>query len=91
MAHDCSGIRSSKARSAISASRSMTRSAFPSRSSCELIKEVAAPAETGRDPSQRQASAHSPTAVTAAKTCHSASRPQTAGRVVLGHFDLPRL
>ena len=32
-----SGIRSSKAPSAISASRSMTRSAFPSRSSCELI------------------------------------------------------
>ena len=40
--HCSSGTRSSKARFAISASRSMTRSASPSRSSCELRQNVAA-------------------------------------------------
>ena len=45
---NCSlGTRSSKARSAISASRSMTRSTSRSRSNCELITGVAARARYG--------------------------------------------
>jgi hypothetical protein len=46
----CSATQSSKARCAISASRSMTRSAFPSKSSCELRQKDRSPARRGCDP-----------------------------------------
>jgi len=54
---------------------------LPAQAHRTEIDEVAALWEGGRDAPQRRNSAHSSTAGTAAKTRHSASRSQTAGRV----------
>ena len=74
----CSGIRSSKARFVTSGSRSTTRSAFPSRLSCELRHMSQPCVWRGRDIPTRGPLPRSPTSANAARTCHSISAQQTA-------------
>jgi len=71
-----SGTRSSKARSAISASRSMTRSASPSRSSCRLSRRGRGSTGSGAATLRKRWDLRAPpTAVSADKTRRSSSRP----------------